>query len=188
MNQKRGERQQVHCQQLQRRTNPRLGPSGENQCEMEQQGWCQNVRHNFRPVYFPVKDVEFFTIVERPADEGNQTKDVKVHGPRGVPPADENEQPDEQIEQTHDPLVILDREWLFLRRRNKRRLEFLTTARELVTHLSPEPRTIQALSNLGGSRNRCATEGQQEVACANPGASGRGIGGDLTGLDSLIRL
>src|SRR6266571_4930977 len=162
MNQKRGERQQVHCQQLQRRTNPRLGPSGENQCEMEQQGWCQNVRHNFRPVYFPVKDVEFFTIVERPADE--------------------------QIEQTHDPLVILDRQWLFLRRRNKRRLEFLTTARELVTHLSPEPRTIQALSNLGGSRNRCAIEGQQEVTCANPSASGRGIGGDLTGLDSLIRL
>src|SRR5207244_11667973 len=88
--------------------------------------------------------------MKRPENKRNQAKDVKVYGARSVPPADENEQADEKIKQTHDSQIVFGCEGLFRRRREERRLEFLTAAGKLVVQLRPKPSTVWPPGDLRG--------------------------------------
>src|SRR5260370_28498615 len=126
--------------------------------------------------------------MERPENEGDQEKNVKVHRARGIPAADENEQANEQIEQAYDSQVILGREGLFGRGGEDWRFEFLTTAGKFVAHLGPEPSSVQPPGDLCGSCDRGAVDCLQDVARANPCASCRGIGRNTAGLHSVVRV
>src|SRR6267378_721154 len=126
MNQEQNERQRVDRQQFRRRANGCFRPPGKYQRKVEKQSRRQQARHNLRPVNFPVKRVQFSAEMERPENEGNQAKNVKMHGARSVPAADENEQTDEQIEQAYDSQVVLGSQGLLGGRREEWRLEFLT--------------------------------------------------------------
>src|ERR1700682_4905852 len=109
MNQKQSERQGVDGQQFRRRANGCFGPPREYQCKVEEQSRSQQARHNLRPVNFPVKRVQLSAEMERPENEGDQAKDVKMHGARSVPSADENEQADEPVKQAQEARGFLVR-------------------------------------------------------------------------------
>src|SRR5438105_14501453 len=98
---------------------------------MEQQCRHKKASHNLRPVNFPVKSVQLSAEMERPENKGNQAKHIKVHRARSVPPADENEQADEQIKQAHDSQIVFGGKRLLGGRRAKRRLEFRSPAGKL---------------------------------------------------------
>src|SRR6267378_1492712 len=135
MNQEQNERQRVDRQQFRRRANGCFRPPGKYQRKVEKQSRRQQARHNLRPVNFPVKRVQFSAEMERPENEGNQAKNVKMHGARSVPAANEDEQADEKIEQPHDSQVVLGRKRLFGRGGEKRGFEFLTTTGKFVMYL-----------------------------------------------------
>src|SRR5260370_30946220 len=101
--------------------------------------------------------------MERQENEGDEAKDVKMHGARTVPWGNENEQADEQVKQAHDAQVVLGRKGLLGRGCEEWRFEFLTTAGKLVAHLGPEPSTVQPPSDLRGSCDRGAIDRQQDV-------------------------
>src|SRR5216683_2056502 len=126
--------------------------------------------------------------MEGPENEGDQAKNIEVHSTGSIPAADKNEQADKQIKQAHDTQVILDRQGLFRRCGKQRRLELLTTARELIANLGPQTRAFQPASHLSRSRDRDAIEVQQGVAGSNPGTSCRRIWRNLTGLNSVVRI
>src|SRR5260370_18842894 len=126
--------------------------------------------------------------MKRPENEGDQAKDVKVHGARGVPAPYENEQANEQIEEAYDSQVILGCEGLFGRGGEDWRFEFLSSARKLVAYLGPQPRAVQPLSDFRGSFDSSAIDRQQDVARANPCASCRRIGRNTAGLNSMFRV
>ncbi len=89
---------------------PRSGPPlRKNQREMQQQRGLQQPRDNSGPVDFPVKRAQLSRVLERIQDVGHQAKNVEVHGARGIPPAPENEQADEKIEQSHNAQIIFQR-------------------------------------------------------------------------------
>src|SRR6266478_9470899 len=126
--------------------------------------------------------------MERPENEGDQAKDVKMHGAGGVPAADENEQADKQIEQAYDAQVILGRKRLFRRRCEEWCFEFLTTARKLVAHLGPETRAVQTASNLRRPCDLGGIDRQQNVARADSGAGCGRIGSNAAGLNTVVRV
>src|SRR5437660_7679558 len=118
---------------------------------MEQQRRSQQARHNLRPVDFPVEDVQLSAEMERPENEGNQAKDIKVDRARSVPPANENEQANKQIKQAHDSQVVFGREGFFGRRGEQGSLEFLAAAGKLIVYLGPKPSAVQPTRDLRGS-------------------------------------
>ncbi len=188
MNQKESERKGVDGQQFRSRTNACFRSAREYQRKVKQQRRSQQARYNLRPVNFPVKGVQLSAEMERPENEGDQAKNVKVHGARGVPAADKNEQADEQIKQAYDAKVILGCERLFRGRCEQWRFEFLTTTGKFVAHLGPEPSTVQPPGDLRGSFDRSAIDRQEDVAGANPGASCGRIERNPTGLNSVVRV
>src|SRR6202158_153141 len=188
MNQKQSERQGVDGQQFRRRANGCFGPPRKYQCKVEEQSRSQQARDNLRPINFPVKRVQLSTEMERPENERDQAKDVKMHGARSVPSADENEQADEQVKQAYDAQVVLGRKGLFGGGCEEWRFEFRTTAGKLVAHLGPEPCALQPPSDLRGSCDRGTIDCQQDVVGADPGASCRRIGGNPAGLNAMIRV
>ena len=109
-----------------------------------------------------------------------------MHGARGVPAADENEQADEQIEQAHDAQVILGCQRLFCRRREQRGFEFLAAARKFVAHLGPQPRTVETPRHFRRSTDRSTIDREKNVARANSSAGGRRIRSNPAGLNSMV--
>src|SRR5437867_6591477 len=124
--------------------------------------------------------------MERPENERDQAKNVKVHGARSIPAADENEQANEQVQQADDSQVVFGREGFFGRRGEERGLEFLSTTGKLVAHLGPEPRTVQTPSDFRGSGNRGTIDRQQDVARVDSGARGVRIGRYARGLKLVV--
>src|SRR5712664_4118549 len=144
----------------------------EDQGEMEQQGRCEEACHDLRPIDFPVKSVKLSAVVEGPTDEGNQTKDIKVHGTRGIPPPNEDEKSDEQEQQAHDAQIVFRGERLFGRRGDEGSLKLFAVARKLVAHLRPEPGAIQTPRNFRSSCDMGAVDAEQNIVRVNSGASG----------------
>src|SRR5258708_36308972 len=60
------------------------------------------------PIHFIVEGIQLAAVLEGIKDERYQADDVKMHGARRVPPAHENEKPNEKIDETNEPAVILD--------------------------------------------------------------------------------
>src|ERR1700756_3415827 len=109
-----------------------------------------------------------------------------MHGSRGVPAADENEQADEKGEQAKNSQVGFGSERFFSGRRKDRRFKLFTSAGQLVVHLRPQARTIQTPSDLRSSRDRGAIDRQQNIAKANTGSSRGGIGGNSAGWNAVV--
>src|SRR5260370_34846637 len=109
--------------------------------------------------------------MEGPENEGNQAKDVKRHGARSVPGANEDEQADEKIEQPHDSQVVLSRKRLFGRGGEKRGFEFLTTTGKFVMYLGPKPGAGPPCADLCSPGDRGAIDQQQNVTWTNASAS-----------------
>ncbi len=126
--------------------------------------------------------------MERPENEGDQAKDVKMHRARSVPAADENEQADKKIEQAYDAQVILGRQRLFRRRCEEWCFEFLTTARKLVAHLGPETRAVQTPGHFRRPGDLGGIDRQQNVARADSGAGCGRIGSNAAGLNTVVRV
>src|SRR5580693_9033893 len=158
MDQQHRDRQQVNAQNLRGYTDRSLAPSWKDQCEMKQQGRREQTRCNLCPVDFPVEYVQFSAEVKRTKDEGNQAENVEVHRAWRVPPANENEQPNEKIEQAHDAQKVLGGERLFRGGRNQRRFEFVAAARKLIARLGPEAGTIEPVSDVRGAIYRRTVE------------------------------
>ena len=93
-----------------------------------------------------------------------------MHGARSVPPADKNEQADEQIKQAHDSQIVFRGKGLLGRRREEGSFEFLAIAGKLIMHLAPKSRTIHPAGNFSGSGNTRVIDGQEDITRANPGA------------------
>src|SRR5438105_3462819 len=110
MNQQQNQGQEIDGQQFRCGARLRFGPSRKDQSEMEQQAGHQQTRHDFGPINLPVESVQFSAEVERPKAERSQAKNVEVHGPGSIPPADENEQADEQVKQADNAKVIFNGE------------------------------------------------------------------------------
>src|SRR5438132_5385957 len=153
---------------------------------MEQQCRHKKASHNLRPVNFPVKSVQLSAEMERPENKGNQAKHIKVHGARSVPPADENEQTDEQIKQANDAQIIFRGQGLFGRRREQGGLEFLTVAGKPVVNLAPKSCTIQPPGNFCSPCDSGAVDGQQDIARTDPGSSCRRIRRNPAGLNPMV--
>src|SRR4029077_9389177 len=102
------------------------------------------------------------------------------------PAADENEHPDEEIEQPNDPQIVFGCERLFAGGRKEPCFAFLTTARQLIAHLGPEPGTVQPPGNFRGSGDRGAIDSKQEVARTNPRSSRGRIGRYSAGLNTVV--
>src|SRR5260370_33920171 len=132
MNQDQSERQAVHGQQFRIRANGCIGSAREYQRKVKQQRRSEQARYHHRPVNFPIKGVQLSAEMERPENEGDQAKNVKVHGAWGVPAADENEQADEQIKQAYDSQVVLGCERLFGGRCKEVGFRILTTPGKVV--------------------------------------------------------
>ncbi len=126
--------------------------------------------------------------MEGPENEGNQAKDVKMHGARSVPAANEDEQADEKIEQPHDSQVVLSRKRLFGRGGEKRGFEFLTTTGKFVMYLGPKPGAVQASSDLGSPGDGGAIDHQQDIAWAYASASRGRIRRNPAGLNAVVRV
>src|SRR5260370_6435123 len=137
MNQKQRERKGVDRQQFRRRTNRRFRPPRKYQRKVEKQSRCQKPRNNLRPINSPVKRVQLSAVMKRPKNEGYQTKNVKMYSAWRIPAPDENEQADEEIEESNDSEVVLGRQRLLGRRRQKARFEFFSAAGEFVVYLGP---------------------------------------------------
>src|SRR5258708_40373861 len=70
------------------------------------------------PIHFIVEGIQLAAVLEGIKDERDQAEDVEMHGARGVPPTHENEKPNEKIEETNEPTVILDGSRFFRRSRD----------------------------------------------------------------------
>src|SRR5713226_9219427 len=110
---------------------------------MEQQCGREETRGNIGPVDFVIKCVELSAVVEGIQYERDETENIKVNRARGVPAANENEQPDKKIQEPNDAEIIFDRSRLFRRRCDQRRFKFFAVARQFVTNLIPKPRSPQ---------------------------------------------
>src|SRR6266446_7474793 len=127
---------------------------------MKKQRGSKQAGHDLRPIHFPVKGVQLSAVVERPADERDEAKDVKVHGTRGIPPPSEDEKSDEQEQQAHDAQIIFRGERLFRGSGDERSLKLFAVARELVPQLRPEPGAIQAPRNFRSSCDMRAVDAE----------------------------
>src|SRR5260221_11865324 len=87
-----------------------------DQSKVQQEGRREQPGHYAGPIYLVVKSIQLVGVLEGIEDEGHQAEDVKMHGARRIPPAHENEKPNEEIEETNEPAVILDGSRLFHRR------------------------------------------------------------------------
>src|SRR5260370_30187405 len=139
MNQDQSERQAVNGKQFRRGVNGCFGSAREYQRKVKQQRRSEQARYHLRPVNFPIKGVQLSAEMERPENEGDQEKNVKVHGAWGVPAADENEQADEQIKQAYDSQVVLGCERLFGGRCKQWRFQVLPPPGKFLSLPGPEP-------------------------------------------------
>src|SRR5882762_703493 len=118
---------------------------------MQQQRRREQTRYDSRPIDFLIEGVPLAAVMERTNNKGNQTKDVKVHRPRRVPSADENEQADEEIQQADNAEIILDTDGLVRRRGNQPGFKFFAVTREFIAKLGPKPGVIEAVRDQRGS-------------------------------------
>ena len=142
MNQQQNQGQEIDGQQFRCGARLRFGPSRKDQSEMEQQAGHQQTRHDFGPINLPVESVQFSAEVERPKAERSQAKNVEVHGPGSIPPADENEQADEQVKQADNAKVIFNGQGLNSRSGHQGRFKLFPIAGELVVDNGPEAGAI----------------------------------------------
>src|SRR4051794_17604903 len=123
--------------------------------------------------------------MKRAENERNQTKNIKVNGARRVPTANEDKQPNEQIQHADGAKRIFGAGRLFGRRSDERSLKALAAAKQFVAHLGPKtgaPQTFRHL-DLGGDRG--AVDGYQYVARAYAYSVRRGVRGHLPRLGAL---
>ena len=92
-----------------------------------------------------------------------------MNGARSVPPANEDEQPDEEIEQRGDAQIILDGGRVLLGGGNDGRFEGAVIAAEAVLDFGPGNDAEQDASNIGGATNGYATNGLDNVALFDAG-------------------
>ena len=62
-------------------------PLRKHQREMQQQRGLQQSGHNAGPINFPVEGAQLARVLKGIQDEGNQAKNVEMHGASGVPAA-----------------------------------------------------------------------------------------------------
>src|ERR1700687_2023576 len=105
-----------------------------------------------------------------------------MHGARGIPPAHEDEQADEEIQKAYKPAVILDGSRLIRRSGDDGGLKLAAVAREFVTDLVPESGMPQAAGDLYLRGDRDVVDGDQQVARANADAGGWGVWSQLPSL------
>src|ERR1700674_3199018 len=108
-----------------------------------------------------------------------------MHGARRVPPAHENEQAYEEIEEADKPAVILDGSGLFGGGGDNGSLKLAAVAREFVAHLVPEAGMPQATRDLHLRGNWNVVDGNQQVARTNTGAGRRRVGSQLPSLSAV---
>jgi hypothetical protein len=150
----------------------------------EQRGGKQS-GHNAGPVDLQIESVELSAVMKRIEDERDQTKDVEVHGAWRVPPANKDEQPDEQIEQTDDAEVHLDSDGFVRGGGDQASFEFFAVAGKLVAQLGPETGAIQASRYIGGAWDGDIVDGDEDIARMDTGGIGGGIRGDFPGFDAI---
>src|SRR5713226_3574874 len=100
--------------------------------------------------------------------EGGQTEQIEMDRARGRPAAQEDEQPDEQIEQPDDSQIVLNRRGLVGGDGDQRGLEFPPFTRQAVARLRPYPQAPQSLGDLCGAAHRSTVQGDQRVSWPDP--------------------
>ena len=118
MEEQQQERRPIYQAQLRGRSGRSFSALRENQREVQQQRRGQHQRRDLRPIDFVVEGVQFAAVVERIEDERHKAEDEEMHGARSVPSFNENEQTDEEVEQSYNTLVVLDRGRFFGRSGN----------------------------------------------------------------------
>src|SRR5580704_10996407 len=153
---------------------------------MNQQSRLQKPRDGLRPIDGCVKGIQLPGVMKAVKDERHQTKNVKVNSARSVPAANENEQPNEDIEKRGDPQIIFDRRGRVLRRSHQRRLKSGLAAMHLVAHFSPGTRVKQDSRNICRAMNRNISHGQHDVALFDSCLGGWRVGDDMPSYDTLL--
>src|SRR5262249_4499993 len=124
-------------------------------------------------------------VVERIQDERDQTEYVEMNRARGVPAANENEQPDKQIQQADDPQIVFYVGGLGIRRRDYRGFKLLGIAGQTIVNLGPDAGAPQARGNLRRSREPEVVDRNQYIAFMHAGMRRRRIGDDAQRLNSV---
>ncbi len=127
----------VDQRQFGKRANPALAALGKNQGKVQEKGRRQHPGGNPGPIHLIVESVQLAAVLEGIQNEGNQAENVKMHGPRGIPAAHEDEKPYKKVKKADKPTVIFDGSGLFRRRSNDGSLKLLTIASQFVAHLVP---------------------------------------------------
>src|ERR1700738_733544 len=155
-----------------------------DQSKVQQEGRRESPGHDAGPLHFKVEGIELAAVLEGIEDKGPQAEDVKMHGARRIPPAHENEKPNEKIEETNKPAVILDGSRLLRRRGDDWSFKLATVAGQFVAHLGPHPGVPQATSNLDLRGDWSVVDSDQQVAWADTGASSGGVGSEFPSLSA----
>ena len=139
MHEQQGERWGVDRRKLRERLLRRFRPFRENQRKMQQQRGGQQTSDHTRPVHFEVEGVQFSTVLEGVENERDQAEDIEVNRARGVPSADENEQPDEQVKEPNHAEIVFNGDGFVGRSGDQPGLKLYSAAGEFVAQLGPKP-------------------------------------------------
>src|SRR5882672_7030258 len=107
-----------------------------------------------------------------------------MNGTRRVPAAHENEKSDEEVQKADEATVIFDGIGFFRRGGDDRSFKLAAIARQFVADLSPKPGVPEAAGDLHLRVNGNVVNGDQEVAGANTGLGGGGIGSQFPSLSA----
>src|SRR6266403_2072062 len=151
---------------------------------MKQQSRRKQASDDAGPIHLIVEGIELAAVLEGVEDEGNQAENVEMNGTRRVPAAHENEKSDEEVQKADEAAVIFDGIGFFRWSGDDGSFKLAAIARQFVADLSPKPGVPEAAGDLHLRVNGNVVNGDQEVAGANTGLRGGGIGRQLPGLDA----
>src|SRR5215472_10934032 len=106
MRQQQQQRRTIDKSELGKVLEQTLCPLGEHQREMQQERWGKQPCHNAGPIDFIIERIELSAVVKAVENERHQAEDVEVNGARRVPPADENKNSNEKVDQADNAKII----------------------------------------------------------------------------------
>src|SRR5882672_727130 len=151
---------------------------------MKQQCRRKEARDNAGPINFIIEGIELAAVLEGIQDEGNQAEHVKMDGARGVPAAHENEKPDEEVQQADEAAIAFDGIGFFGGGGDEGSFKLAAITGQFVANLGPKAGVPEAAGDLDLGVDGNAVNGDEEVAGANTGLSGGGVGCQLPSLDA----